>query len=246
MEFVLIPAGEFDMGSPPSEEGRLEYEGPVHRVTLSRAFRIGKYPVTQRQYEAVTGENPSHFSGNIDRPVDSVSWEDAVAFCRKLGARDGRAYRLPTEAQWEYACRAGSTSAYCFGDDPSLLPQYAWYRDNSGMQTHPVGEKKPNAFGVYDMHGNVWEWCHDYYYGSCGSGFYGWHYYRVSPNVDPQGPDIGASRVLRGGSWDDDPGGCRSADRGGFWPDCRNFRSGFRVVLLPAPISPHFKRFFDT
>jgi len=222
MEFVLIPAGEFDMGSPPSEEDRLEYEGPVHRVMISKSFYVGKYPTTQEQYRVVTGKSPSNFCGG-ELPVDSVSWDDAMAFCKSLAALLNCNIRLPTEAEWEYACRAGTTTRFGFGDDPSALGEYAWYSANSGSVTHPVGQKRPNGFGLYDMHGNVWEWCLDYY---------GWYYYAVSPHVDPQGPEVGASRILRGGSWGDAPDGCRSADRGGFWPDCRCFRSGFRVVLL--------------
>ena len=125
------------------------------------SFKIGKYPITQEQYEAVMGINPSHFQGNPQNPVESVSYDDAVAFCQKLSQLTGRNYRLPTESEWEYACRAWTTTRYYFGDDENQLGDYAWYEDNSGLTTHPVGQKLPNTWGLYDMHGNVWEWCQD-------------------------------------------------------------------------------------
>ena len=125
----------------------------------SGTFAIGKYPVTQEQYEAVMGVNPSHFQGNPRNPVESVSYDDAVAFCKKLSQLTGKNYRLPTESEWEYACRAGTTTDYCFGNDANQLEDYAWYYNNSEDTTHPVGQKKPNTWGIYDMHGNVWEYC---------------------------------------------------------------------------------------
>ena len=154
------------------------------------------YEVTQEQYERVMGKNPSRFKGP-QLPVERVSWKAAVSFCTKLSAfpeeqAAGRTYRLPTEAEWEYACRAGSTTDFCFGDAEWGLDDYAWYEDNSDHRTHPVGQKRPNAWGLYDMHGNVWEWCAD------------WHdeaYYEASPVDDPQGPATGVDRVGRGGSW---------------------------------------------
>jgi formylglycine-generating enzyme required for sulfatase activity len=222
MEFVLIPAGEFDMGSPSSEQNRSGDEGPVHRVKISKPFYMGKFPVTQEQYKAIIGKNPSDFSGK-NLPVESVSWADAVRFCRKLSSRENKTYRLPTEAEWEYACRAGTQARFCFGDDESSLDAYAWYADNSDYKTHPVGQKQANAFDLYDMHGNVREWCSDWY---------DENYYSQSPSSDPQGPDTGSSRVLRGGSWFFNPRRCRSADRDGLPPVCRSNLSGFRVVLL--------------
>ena len=159
MEFMLIPAGTFMMGS---EKGYAD-EKPQHRVTISRPFYLGKYEVTQAQWEAVMGNNPSRFDGR-NNPVEQVSWEDVRVFIARLNAHEGHTrYRLPTEAEWEYAARAGSTSAYSFGDDAARLGQYAWYGDNSGKTTHPVGQKLPNAWGLHDMHGNVWEWVQGWY-----------------------------------------------------------------------------------
>ena len=166
MQFKRIPAGEFDMGSTDGDSD----ERPVHRVRISRDFYLGIHEVTQAEYRAVTGKSPSNFKGD-DLPVEKVSWEEANEFCRLLTERErtagglpsGMVYRLPTEAEWEYAARAGTTTKYCFGDDESGLGEYAWYGGNSGSTTHPVGQKRPNAWGLYDMHGNVWEWCQDWY-----------------------------------------------------------------------------------
>jgi formylglycine-generating enzyme required for sulfatase activity len=202
MDFVRIPSGSFMMGD---EKGDDE-EKPVHRVTVSKPFYMGKFEVTQEQWEAVTGSNPSHFKG-AKNPVDRVSWEACQAFIKKLNEKFARAnvvFALPTEAEWEYACRAGSTSRYGYGDREADLEQYAWFEGNAGGKTHPVGQKKPNAWGLYDMHGNVWEWCGDWYDGD---------YYRNSPPVDPPGPTVVTSRVLRGGSWSDPAPYCRSSYR---------------------------------
>ncbi|MDG2390934.1 MAG: formylglycine-generating enzyme family protein, partial [Planctomycetaceae bacterium] len=194
-----------------------------HQVTLTKAFELGVYEVTQEQYEAVMGENPSRFKG-AQNPVEKVSWDDAVEFCRKLSAlpaetSPGYVYRLPTEAEWEYACRAGTTTVYSFGDSESDLGDYAWYNKNSGNTTHPVGGRKPNAWGLYDMHGNVWEWCQDRY-GDLPSGSV----------TDPLGASSGSGRVYRGGSWSNFSGICRSAFRIRFTPVNRNLTSGFRVL----------------
>ena len=216
--FVTIPAGTFTMG----DANRQDDETP-HQVTLMKAFELGVYEVTQEQYEQVMGSNPSEFKGP-QNPVEMVSWDEAVEFCRKLSALPaeksaGYVYRLPTEAEWEYACRAGTTTKYSFGDSESELGDYAWYRDNSGFTTHSVGQKKPNGFGLYDMHGNVWEWCQDWF----GD-------YPKGSTTDPTGAASGWRRVLRGGGWDYSADGCRSAYRSGINPSIRIISLGFRVA----------------
>ena len=225
MEFVLIPAGRFPMGSSEEEEGAYDDEQPQHMVWISRPFYLGKHPVTQAQWEAVMGSNPSEFRG-ADRPVEMVSWAAAHEFIEKLNAREARrGYRLPTEAEWEYACRAGSTAAYCFGDDAGELEDYAWWRDNSGEETHPVGLKRPNAWGLHDMHGNVWEWVQDWY-----------GRYDANPATNPQGPETGEYRVLRGGSWSRSSRLCRSAFRIYNHPESRResgINAGLRLAFFP-------------
>jgi len=181
---------------------------------------MGVCEVTQEQYQAVVGGNPSNFKGP-QNPVEAVSWDDAVAFCQAMSRKTGQTVRLPTEAQWEYACRAGSTTRFCFGDADSGLGAYAWYTENSGNQTHPVGQKKPNDFGLYDMHGNVWEWCADWYADS----------YANANSVDPQGPGSGSARVLRGGCWYINRRFCRSAFRLRIAPVLRDDYIGFRVSV---------------
>jgi formylglycine-generating enzyme required for sulfatase activity len=227
LEMVLIPAGEFLMGSPDSDNNAGSDEKPQHRIRITKPFYLGKYPVTQKQWEAVMGNTPSNFEGTRN-PVERVSWEDCQVFLGKLnvksGVGEGR-FQLPTEAQWEYACRAGSTTRYCFGDDEPGLGEYAWHAANSGYKTHPVGEKKPNAWGLYDMHGNVFEWCHDWFDGS---------YYANSTADDPTAPFVGSGRVLRGGSWFAPAKACRSAYRDGLSPEQRNYFLGFRVARVPA------------
>jgi len=215
MKLVLIPAGKFMMGL----EGMHQ-----HEVTISKPFYMGVTEVTQAQYEAIMGTNPSRFKGATN-PVDSASWIDAAEFCKKLSEKTRQTARLPTEAEWEYACRTRSKTLFCFGDADEGLGEYAWYRANSGNTTHPVGQKKPNAWGFFDMHGNVWEWCADW----DGD-------YPNGPVTDPQGPASGTDRVLRGGDWSDIPDGCRSARRSFDTPDLRYFLIGFRVVVsVSAP-----------
>ena len=221
MELALIPAGEFMMGSPEREKDHDSSEGPQHRVRISQPFYLGKTEVTQAQWTAVMGNNPSNFKGSTDLPVEQVSWDDCQEFCRKLSQRVGREIRLPTEAEWEYACRAGTTTAYSFGSDASRLGEYAWYTDNSAVQTHPVGRKRANRWGLYDMHGNVEEWCADWWVDPYPSG---------SQQVNPTGPTSGDTRVFRGGNWDNYAFRLRSAYRDGNKPALGFLWVGFRVA----------------
>jgi formylglycine-generating enzyme required for sulfatase activity len=223
MEFVLIPAGEFVMGSSPS----CSDEKPVHNVTIEKAFYVGKYEVTQKQWQEVMGSNPSYFKGD-DLPVERVFWNDVQEFIKKLNEKEGTdKYRLPSEAEWEYACRAGTTTRYSFGDSESKLGDYAWYGDYPGGKTHSVGTKKPNPWGLYDIHGNVYEWTQDY-----------WHSdYNGAPTDGSVWSGDGAARVVRGGSWYHDAGGCRSAGRshdgpGRIFaaPGSRSYNIGFRLL----------------
>ncbi|MGO8751876.1 MAG: formylglycine-generating enzyme family protein, partial [Thermoguttaceae bacterium] len=242
LDMVLIPAGEFKMGSGESAEDTVAFfnktygegflkadffkaEHPQHRVRITKPFYLGKYLVTQEQWEAVMGSNPSEFKGP-NNPVEKVSWEDCQQFLGKLNAKSaagGGKFQLPSEAQWEYACRAGSKTKYCFGDDKSKLGEYAWYDANSGNTTHPVGGKKPNAWGLYDMHGNVCEWCQDWW---------GRDYYAKSPADDPTGAATGSDRVFRGGGWGGPAWGCRSALRIHGEPGLRAYL-GLRVSRVP-------------
>ncbi|MCC6696831.1 MAG: formylglycine-generating enzyme family protein [Candidatus Hydrogenedentes bacterium] len=200
IQFVWIPPGTFMMGSPVGEEGRDEDEA-LHRVTLTRGFWLGKYEVTQAQWKAVIGCVPSTFKGS-SLPVDGVSRYDCEAFLRNLNQRDEGIFRLPTEAEWEYACRAGTSTAFSFGDAEEELENHAWYEGNSEGQTHPVGQKRPNAWGLHDMDGNLMEWCQDLY-GEYSSG----------PVTDPTGAATGSEGVVRGGAWFSGPSGCRAAFR---------------------------------
>ncbi len=206
LELVEIPAGQFLMGSPPDEPGRTDYEGPQHLVTFARSFWIGRYEVTQAQWQAVMGENPSWHKG-ADWPVTKVNWDDCQEFCRRLSARIGCTARLPSEAEWEYACRAGTTTAYSFGNDVSRLPEYAYFRrPDAVMRVQSVHSLKPNPWGLYHMHGNAWEWCEDVwrpsYEGAPGDG-------RPVTTDNPQD----YMRVLRGGCWHLGAAECRSAAR---------------------------------
>jgi formylglycine-generating enzyme required for sulfatase activity len=236
---VFIHPGTFRMGSPWDEEGRWAGEGPVTPVKISRAYWIGRYPVTQGEFLDVMGVNPSRFKEPefiVDhrRPVERVTWHDALDYCAALTERESEAgriphgsiYRLPTEAEWEYACRAWSSTRFSFGDDPdsTRLAEYGWYADNSDGTTQPVGGKKPNLWGLYDVHGNVFEWCFDWYAALPGRFV-----------VDPQGPATSPAdrRVTRGGSWDKEARSCRSAVRWANSPNSGFSDLGFRVVLAP-------------
>ncbi len=227
LELVYVAPGSFQMGS----EGGLSDENPVHAVSISRGFWLGKYEVTQAEYEAVVGTNPSNFKG-ARNPVEQVSWNEATAFCTKLTTRErasgrlpsGYEYRLPTEAEWEYAARGGAASkGYTYAGSDNV-DEVAWYGSKSGNATHPVGKLKPNELGLYDMSGNVWEWCLDWY----DSGYYG-----RSPNVDPANTQAATYRVFRGGSWFFVARYVRSAYRAGFGPGCAIISLGFRACLAP-------------
>jgi sulfatase modifying factor 1 len=236
LELMPIPAGEFLMGSPDDEDLRRDNE-TQHQVTISKPFWMGKYPVTQGQWEKVMGDNPSDFKeAGKDAPVECVGWDDAMEFCRKVNQREAREGRLPqgyeftlpTEAQWEYACRAGTTTVFHFGD--SLSSHQANFDGNHPYgdaeegpfldTTTPVGKYRPNAWGLYDMHGNVWEWCHDWF-GNYPSGSV----------TDPAGPNSGSVRVYRGGCWGSSGEYCRSADRDSYYPGHRSSYLGFRPSL---------------
>lgn len=237
IEFVWIPPGVFSMGSAKtSEEIRDIYGGdaawytgehPLHTVTISQGFWMGRFEVSQAQWRAVMGDNPSAHTGE-SLPVESLSWDDCQAFFSILNAKETGTFRLPSEAEWEYACRAGSTTEYFFGDDMANLGGYAWYFANSDYETHPVGTKTPNAWGLYDMHGNVWEWVQDYY---------GSEYYAQSPGEDPHGPETGAYRVLRGGTCKRTEPKCRSAFRSWNAPGFPTFDQGFRVCREADAVS---------
>lgn len=264
MKLKLIPAGKFTMGSADSDETAGVEETPPHNVKITQPFFLGVYPVTQAEYLEVLGTNPSDFSGNDRRPVDCVTWLDAVVFCNTLSEVERlqpcyringesvsivgeSGYRLPTEAEWEYACRAGTTTKWSFGDDESQLMESAWYASNSAefrwitfdnvLTTHPVGEKQPNPWGLHDMHGNVIEWCWDWY---------DENYYKHSPANDPMGPTAGDDRILRGGSFGDDAWVLRSANRARMEPLGCSQGVGFRVAMtqpaIPKTTPPPIRR----
>ncbi len=232
---LFIPPNTFNLGTPTNEINRFADEGPQVTVTISHGFWMGKYEVTQREYQTVIGSNPSGFPGDLNRPVESVSWLDATNYCARLTQQElaaghippGSHYRLPTEAEWEYAARAGTSTRFSYGDDPSFtsLTNNAWYAANSGFGTHPVGQKSPNPWGLYDMEGNVYEWCEDWY-GPYAGGF----------ATDPQGPasNVTGVKVIRGGAWDAFEADCRSGRRltEGVSPFIHDFILGFRVVLV--------------
>jgi len=238
MQLAMIPAGEFLMGSDVTDRSLANGEIPQHRVRITNPFYLGIHEGTQGQFRLFTEES-GHMDDatewrrefpteNRDHPAVLVSWQDAEAFCKWLSTRDGRTYRLPIEAEWEYACRAGRTGRYGFDEATEDLENCAWYDGNSRRSAHPVGRKEPNRWGLYDMHGNVAEWCADWW--DAG-------YYAKTPLDDPTGPPSGTFRVLRGGSWYDNATMCRAAYRGRGLPSSRYDLQGFRVASVPASAS---------
>lgn len=229
MEFILIPAGEFEMGSQSREKRRKLWESPVHRVSIKKPFYLGRYPVTQKQWQKVMGNNPLYFKGEKN-PVENISWVESQAFLRKLNSlekayENNYLYRLPTEAEWEYAARAGTATSYFFGDDESKLTENAWFLKNSGLETHSVGLKKPNPWGLYDMYGNVGEWVQDeYHINYKGAPADGRAWESLFPSVSIP------VRIRRGGGWNGNAGCCRSAERLFAAQDKRLNSLGFRVV----------------
>jgi formylglycine-generating enzyme required for sulfatase activity len=219
-DMIKVEAGSFIMGCT-SEQGGDCYgdESPYHRVTITQDYYIGKFEVTQELWEAVMGSNPSNWKA-FDRPVENVSWNVVQEFCAELSRMTGKRFRLPTEAEWEYAARGGKKSTNAKYSGSSSVSNVAWYTDNSGSQTHPVGKLRPNELGIYDMSGNVWEWCQDWY----GN-------YSSASQTDPQGPSSGSYRVLRGGSWNFIAGDCRVSRRSELAPGIRFDSIGFRLVL---------------
>jgi len=223
MELVLIPAGSFRMGGDKKLEQAEDHETPRHIVKISKTFYMGKYEVTQSQWSEIMNNNPSEFKDDI-RPVERVSWNDVQEFIQKLNNKEETIkYSLPTEAEWEYAARADTESTYCFSGDIKILSQYAWYRKNSAGKTHPIGQLKPNAWGLYDVHGNVHEWCQDWF---------DRNYYSQSPSNSPLGPSSGLAKVSRGGDWGSEDWYCRCASRSLSSPNRRSNRLGFRLVSM--------------
>ena len=231
LKLTLIPAGKFQMGSPKTETGRFDDEGPQREVTLSKPFYMGIYEITQSQWKAVMGTEPcdgkTFAKSGASNPATYISWDDASKFCETLSKKTGKKVTLPTEAQWEYSCRGGGKTPYYFGDDASSLGEYAWYHENTfkkdELYPHVVGQKKVNAFGLYDMHGNVWEWCRD---------GYDEKFYANAKNVDPENTTEAKYRVLRGGSWELSSVRCRAANRSRYSTDYRYYGLGFRVVVV--------------
>ncbi|MCP4714880.1 MAG: formylglycine-generating enzyme family protein [Deltaproteobacteria bacterium] len=226
MEFVLISAGSFSMGSPANEAGRDPDEGPLHTVFVG-SFYLGKYEVTQAQWQAVMSANPSNFQGSDQLPVEGVSWNAAHAFVSKLNNKTGNNYRLPTEAEWEYACRAGTQTPFVAGSTPEALNEYGWFTMNSGKESHPVGSRLPNTWGVYDMHGNISEWVSD---GRRG------YLSRIEHN--PEGPDGSAKALHRGGSWIYPARLCRSANRMDYEKNTGSHLIGLRLALDKKALAP--------
>lgn len=243
MEFVYIPSGTFVMGSPEDELGR-DTDETQHEVTLTKGFYMQTTEVTIGQWNQFISEtsyngnadyswgckgmgDPEHFSQTIGHPVVCVTWSDVQAFVDWLNKKEGENYRLPTEAEWEYACRAGIKTRYYTGYTEDALARAGWYRKNSGGKTNPVGLKKANARGLKDMHGNAWEWCSDWYNSAS---------YLGRPETDPPGPESGSFRVVRGGSWINSTRRCRTANRRGYHPGRRSGYCGFRLVLVSRSV----------
>ena len=224
MSFVFIPAGEFLMGSPESEPDRDRDEGPLHRVKISKPFYLGITEVTQQQWEALMGENPAVFKifpEHLEHPVEMVSWNDCRQFLERLNALGQGKFRLPTEAEWEYACRAGTDTRYYWGEKIKGIREHSWYNRTSYGRTYPVATKAKNPWGLYDMAGSVWEWCSDWKAS-----------YSSEPlQVDPKGPESGKVKIFRGGSWYDFENSLRSANRHGHGPDRGYTAIGFRVLM---------------
>ena len=220
MKFIHIPAGEFMMGSDEYGDGEI----PVHEVNISKPFYLGTYPVTQCEWKMIMEDNPSEFKGD-NLPVERVSWDDVQEFIRKLNAKEGTdKYRLPSEAEWEYAARSGTITRYSFGDDEGKLGEYAWYSSNSNCTTHPFGQKKPNSWGLYDMHGNVWEWVQDWYHSD---------YTGAPTDGSAWEKGGGSARVFRGGGWNGYARNCRSAIRYYVDTGLRGCNLGFRLLRAP-------------
>ncbi|MDR2459609.1 MAG: formylglycine-generating enzyme family protein [Deltaproteobacteria bacterium] len=227
MEFVLIPSGTFIMGSNLRLEDGMLSERPRHLVRITKPFYLSKYEVTQAQWEAIMGTNPSFTKGER-HPVEYVTWWETILFIYKLNAKENTIrYRLPSEAEWEYAARGGSSSTYFFGDNKDELGDYAWYEENSDDCTHEVGLKKPNSFGLYDIYGNVREWVYD---------TYGTNYYASSPTIDPKGPEEGDFRVSKGCSWIGNYWNCRSASKEPSLPSYRFNYMGFRLAFWESEL----------
>lgn len=240
MRFVLIPAGTFEMGAADSDHEAGDNEKPRHAVTISQGFYLGQFEVTQAQWVAVMGASPFSqdrsnpyydlpgMAARLNHPQNPapVSWSDAQQFIQRLNQREGHTrYRLPTEAEWEYAARAGTTTAYSFGDDARQLGHYAWYGENFATgSTHAVGQKLPNPWGLYDIHGNVWEWVQDWY---------AERYAAAAAVTDPGGPTSGSSKVVRGGSWHETSGSWRTSFRKPYAPTYRGISIGFRLAMSP-------------
>ncbi len=228
MKFCWCPPGNFLMGSPKGEAGRLPFESPQVKVVLTQGFWMGKCEVTQDEWERVMCTKPSRFHGAKTLPVENINWPDATKFAALLTERElargsippGWEFRLPTEAQWEYACRAGTTTAYSFGPTTEGLGDHMWYGYNSEIRTHEVGRRKPNHWGLHDMHGNVWEWCRD------------WFQNKLPGGTDPEVKEVGTGRVIRGGGWEATAHLCRTAFRSGVVPDEATHRLGFRVAIV--------------